>query len=231
MPPCQLLILPEMFNTGFSMEPQIFGNSAFQSGAAFMHSLAKRYRTAVCGSMIAEDRGRYYNRLYFITSDGEEYCYDKRHLFKLAGEDQYYSAGSERMIIEYMGWKICPLICYDLRFPVWSRQIRGQEYDLLLYVANWPQRRSHAWRTLLPARAIENMCYVAGVNRVGYDIKGIYHAGESAIYDVLGQPIARAAEGEEGVVSSVVLLSELIDLRVSLGFLNDADDFQLVDAV
>ncbi|MFN3951500.1 MAG: nitrilase-related carbon-nitrogen hydrolase [Thermaurantimonas sp.] len=229
MPPCQLLVLPEMFNTGFTMEPDVFGNSASQSGKELMYALADRYRTAVCGSIIEKDDNRYFNRLYFITSDGEEHWYDKKHLFKYAGEDQYYSPGSERLMIEYNGWRIVPMICYDLRFPVWSRQMRGQEYDLLIYVANWPQRRSHAWRTLLPARAIENMCYVAGVNRIGYDPKGIYYSGDSAVYDVLGQAVATAPAGKEGVVSSVVLLSELIDLRASLGFLHDADDFQLVN--
>ncbi|MFN4298908.1 MAG: nitrilase-related carbon-nitrogen hydrolase [Thermaurantimonas sp.] len=227
MPSCHLLVLPEMFNTGFSMEPHLFENSAAQSGRRLLIELSEKYQSAVCGSLITFDDGRYYNRLYFLTPEGEEYTYDKKHLFSLAGEEKVYSPGIERILIEYRGWKICPMICYDLRFPVWSRQRPGAYYDLLLYVANWPHRRSHAWRSLLPARAIENMAYVAGVNRVGYDAKGVYHSGDSAVYDVLGQILHVAEEGREEVVSAAVRMDELVQVRESLGFLKDADRFEV----
>lgn len=228
MPQGHLLVLPEMFNTGFSMEPHCFQNTAAKSGIDFMRYLSETFKTAVVGSLITPDGGKYYNRLYFITPEGDEYAYDKRHLFTLAGEEKVYTPGTERLIVEYQGWKICPMICYDLRFPVWSRQQPEENYDLLLYVANWPHRRSHAWRSLLPARAIENMAYVAGVNRVGYDAKGVYHSGDSAVYDVLGQALATAGEGREQVVTAVINKLELLELRNSLGFLNDADPFRLL---
>ncbi|GCD76642.1 amidohydrolase [Thermaurantimonas aggregans] len=227
MPQCHLLILPEMFNTGFSMEPHLFGNTAAEQGIELMRQLSETYQTSVVGSLITLDSGKYFNRLYFITPEGDEYSYDKKHLFSLAGEEKVYTPGKERILVEYLGWKICPLICYDLRFPVWSRQRPEEYYDLLLYVANWPQRRSHAWRSLLPARAIENMAYVAGVNRIGYDAKGVYHSGDSAVFDVLGQSLATASEGREEVISANLSKSNLSELRESLGFLRDADRFEL----
>lgn len=227
MPSCHLLLLPEMFNTGFSMQPSAFKNQAARAGLDFMYSLVQTYRTAVCGSLITEENGRYYNRLYFLTPEGEEYTYDKRHLFTLAGEQHQYTPGHSKTCISYRQWNILPLICYDLRFPVWSRQSPENPYDLLLYVANWPQRRSHAWRTLLPARAIENMAYTAGVNRVGYDATGVYHSGDSAVYDVLGQQITQPASDTECILSATLSLSELRELRHNLGFLNDADAFSI----
>lgn len=217
-----LLILPEMFPTGFTMKPHNLPSDLGSRTLSFLKSLSREVGAAVCGSAPVSEQGKFYNRLYFVTPQGNHAHYDKRHLFSLAGEEKVYSAGQERILIEYAGWKILPLVCYDLRFPVWSRNTT--DFDLLLYVANWPQKRIAAWDALLRARAVENMCYTAGVNRVGDDLKGFAHNGHSMVYDVLGQPMANLAE-TEGVFTYTLSREEIKKHRSHLGFLNDRDIF------
>ena len=168
----QVVILPEMFTTGFSMAPEKLAEPMNGATVKWMEDMARKYRCILTGSLIIEEEGRYYNRLIWMQPDGKYGCYDKRHLFGYADEDQHYSSGNKKLVAQVNGFRICLLVCYDLRFPVWARNT-GDDYDVLVYVANWPERRSLAWKTLLQARAIENMSYVVGVNRVGTDGKGI----------------------------------------------------------
>ena len=162
-----LIVLPEMFSTGFTMNPETVAETMNGETISWMQTLAKHKNSAITGSLVIVENGKYYNRLVFVLPSGEIKHYDKRHLFSLAGEEKVYTKGKTKLIIEYKGFKICPLICYDLRFPVFSRNV--EDYDVLLYVANWPKPRINAWNALLKARAIENMCYVVGVNRIGED--------------------------------------------------------------
>jgi len=166
-----LILLPEMFSTGFSMKPKSLWDSPEGETFDWLKKKAEEKQAAISGSVIIKDEGHYYNRLYFVTPEGEYYTYDKKHLFTLAGEEKVYSSGKEKLTLEYKGWKITPLICYDLRFPVWCRN--AEHSDLMYFVANWPERRAMPWSSLLKARAIENMCYVAGLNRVGDDGEGV----------------------------------------------------------
>ncbi|MDX5585850.1 MAG: nitrilase family protein, partial [Aureibaculum sp.] len=176
-----LIILPETFTTGFTMNPYDFAETMNGEVILWLKSVATTKNTAITGSLIIKENGKYYNRLVFVFPSGEIQIYDKRHTFTFAGEDKVFTAGDNKLIVDYRGWKICPLICYDLRFPVWARNI--ENYDVLLYVANWPKPRINAWNTLLKARAIENMCYCVGVNRVGVDSRGNTYTGNSAVYD------------------------------------------------
>lgn len=218
-----LVVLPEMFSTGFTMSPQ---NIAIEEGdktVEWMLAESKKSNIAIVGSILFYDRESYYNRLFFIEPSGKISFYNKRHTFTLAGEDKVYKAGTERLIIEYFGFKICPMICYDLRFPVWARN--DVNYDVLIYVANWPSPRIFAWDTLLKARAIENMSYCIGVNRSGVDAKGYEYNGHSAVYDCLG---ACLTYSEEQTILYTTLKKEHIeDVRNKLKFLNDRDDFNL----
>jgi predicted amidohydrolase len=184
-----LVVLPEMFTSGFSMKPAAHAEAADGETRAWLLGQAKALNAAVGGSVAIRDDGRFYNRFMVALPDGLTYWYDKRHLFRMAGEHRHYSAGSHALIIEWRGLRLCPLVCYDLRFPVWSRRRPELEYDLLLYSANWPAARRYAWNTLLRARAIENQSYVAGVNRVGEDGAGIAYVGDSAVLDFTGQPL------------------------------------------
>ncbi len=220
-----LIILPEMFTTGFSMNAENLAEETNGNSLAWLQKQAKKFEVALTGSVIITENDNYYNRLFFIFPDGSFKTYDKKHLFTLAHEQNTYSAGKERLLVEYKGWKICPLICYDLRFPVWSRNT--EDFDLLLYVANWPKKRTEAWDALLKARAIENMCYVAGVNRVGLDGNGHQYSGHSAIYDMLGKQISTL--NNEVVFSETIQLSkeELNETRKRFAFLNDRDKFTL----
>jgi predicted amidohydrolase len=219
-----LVVLPEMFTTGFSMDAQSLAEPADGRSVEWMHEAASRSGCAICGSLIIADGGRYYNRFYCVMSDGSSVSYDKKHLFRLAGEQQHYAEGRRRITFDLNGFRICPMICYDLRFPVWSRN-RG-DYDLLLYVANWPSPRHFAWETLLRARAIENLSYVAGVNRVGVDGNDLRYAGGSAVIDYLGQ--SRVDLGDtEGARSAALDLDELRAFRERFAFHEDADDFTL----
>mgnify|MGYP006197644085 CR=1 FL=1 len=227
-----LILLPEMFATGFTMEPDKAAEGMDGETLSWMKTIATKRNCAITGSLVIEDKGHYYNRLFFVKPDGAMHMYDKRHLFSLAVEDKAYTPGSERLVLEYKGWKICPLVCYDLRFPVFSRnrydveRPEALDYDLALYVANWPAARDHAWKTLLRARAIENLCYVAGLNRVGEDGNRIRYNGDSAVIDFLGHPVTECADMEV-VTTSTLLGSELARHRQKFPAMLDGDRFEL----
>jgi predicted amidohydrolase len=219
-----LVLLPEMFSTGFSMNAKKLAEPMDGSTMQWLKDQSARINAVVAGSFIAVEEDRFYNRFVWMRPDGTFGCYDKRHLFTLAGEHESYSPGDKRRLIEWEGWKICPLICYDLRFPVWSRNT--ENFDLLLYVANWPERRSPHWRQLLIARAIENQCYVAGVNRVGKDGTGLSYTGDSSLIDFSGK-IRYCLSETEAVLTTELTLPDLREYRKNLPFLNDRDDFIL----
>ncbi|RMA65801.1 amidohydrolase [Ulvibacter antarcticus] len=220
-----LIVLPEMFTTGFSMNAEMLSEEKEGETVQWMLSEAKKKNAAIIGSLIIKDQGKFYNRLYFVLPDGDYKYYDKRHTFTLAGEHNTFTAGDKHLIVNYKGWKICPLICYDLRFPVWARNT--QEYDVLIYVANWPDKRIAAWDALLRARAIENMAYCVGVNRVGLDGNGHAYTGHSAIYDILGEQVS-TTDFEREFVETIELKKEHITKnRKHLQFLNDRDAFTL----
>lgn len=221
-----LIVLPEMFTTGFSMTPEPLAETMEGETVAWMQSVAKNKNAAITGSIIIVENNNYYNRLLFVFPSGEINSYDKRHLFTLSGEDKAYTRGKDKQIIEYKGWKICTLICYDLRFPVFSRN--AEQYDLLIYVANWPKPRINAWDALLKARAIENMSYVIGVNRTGEDNNGHEYVGHSQVVDGLGNYVSEPGEKETVII--VNLNKETTDtLRMKLPFLEDRDDFKVLD--
>ena len=217
-----LVVLPEMFTTGFTMQPERVAETMQGETIVWMQSLAKAKNCAITGSLVIIEKGNFYNRLLFVFPSGEIHYYNKRHLFTLAGEDKSYTKGSQKLIIEYRGWKICPLICYDLRFPVFARNV--EQYDLLLYVANWPTIRIQAWDTLLKARAVENMSYTIGVNRVGKDEKDYDYSGHSQVVDFLGN-YAIVPQETEGVFYAQLDKEALLQTRAKLGFLNDQDTF------
>ena len=220
-----LIILPEMFSTGFTMNPAKVTETMDGKTILWLKKIAEEKNTAITGSLVIKEDGNYHNRLVFVLPTGEIQTYDKRHTFTLAGENKVYTAGTKKLIIDYKGWKICPLICYDLRFPVWARNVKN--YDLLIYVANWPRPRINAWNTLLKARAIENMSYCIGVNRVGSDDNGYQYSGHSAAYDSLGKKISTIKPNE--VTTEIITLNkeDLLKTREKFRFLDDKDDFIL----
>lgn len=223
-----LVVLPEMFTTGFTMAAESVAEPAAGPTVDWLRCRAAGLRAVITGSIVTRDQGKYFNRLIWMRPDGTHEVYDKRHLFRMAREHEHYSAGSRRIVVDLNGWKVCPLVCYDLRFPVWSRNRIGSNdgFDVLLYVANWPERRRYAWQTLLKARAIENLCYCVGVNRVGKDGVDIDYAGDSAVLDFLGQPLTPAAEGE--LAHTVTLdRAALQAFRQKFPAYLDADDFDL----
>ena len=220
-----LIILPEMFTTGFSMNPKGISETMNGETIQWMKANASKMNSAICGSIIIEEGDKYFNRFIWINPDGSIHHYDKKHLFSFAGENKNYTAGNEKIIIEYKGWKICPLVCYDLRFPVWSRN--SENYDLLIYVANWPTKRKLAWKSLLVARAIENQCYVIGVNRVGKDQNNHYYSGESSLVNALGETLYINSHVED-VYSTTITKYELNKVRKLLPFLNDKDNFKIL---
>lgn len=230
-----LVVLPEMFTTGFSMNPGSFAEDMNGETVEWMKQMAREKRFILTGSFMAREEDRFYNRLMWVLPDGKTGQYDKRHLFAYAGEDQHYTPGQKRSIASVNGWRINLQICYDLRFPVWSRQRStysedGEflpEYDALIYVANWPERRAEAWKTLLRARAIENQCYVIGVNRIGLDGNGINHCGDSMIIDPLGEIVHTCADREE-LHSGILNQNQLNDTRTRFPFLRDADGFMIL---
>ncbi|MEO6949678.1 MAG: amidohydrolase [Ginsengibacter sp.] len=222
----EVVILPEMFSTGFSMNPASLAEAMDGETVSWMKRIANENKVIVTGSLIIKENGKYYNRLIWMLPTGKFGIYDKRHLFSYAGEEQFYSQGNTRCIASVKGWKINLQICYDLRFPVWSRQGSTTEniYDVLVYVANWPAKRKDAWKTLLAARAIENQCFVVGVNRVGEDGNAHLYEGESSILDPLGNIIFQK-KGEETVITYTLSKEMLIKTREHFPFLKDADDF------
>ncbi len=270
--PTHVVILPEMFSTGFSMKPEALAETMDGETVAWMKRLSAEKRCILTGSVIIEDNGNYYNRLLWVLPNGKLAWYDKRHRFAFAGEDKHYGAGEKRVIASVNGWKINLQICYDLRFPIWARQkptivqeesqpphqFGGQhaemshdgepktpisleqkpvivstepvdpthEYDVLLYMANWPERRNHAWKSLLVARAIENQCYVVGVNRVGEDGNGIYHSGDSCLIGPLGEYLYHKEHGED-IFTITLNKTELNEVRQKFPFWKDADVFTI----
>lgn len=223
--PADLIMLPEMFTTGFTMNPAPVAETMDGPTVKWMRQMAGQHNAAVTGSLVIAEDGRHYNRLIFAFPDGTLKTYDKRHLFTLAGEDKAYTAGTERLIVDFRGWRICPLVCYDLRFPVFSRNT--DTYDLLLYVANWPAPRIAAWDALLKARAIENMCYVAGLNRVGQDANGHSYPGHSKVLDCFGNTVLASAK-KEGVLIVDIHRESLSEARKKFSFLEDRDNFSLL---
>lgn len=220
----EVVILPEMFSTGFSMKPKLLAEKMDGETIEWMKRIASSKKIILTGSVIIEEDGNYYNRLIWMLPNGEYGMYDKRHLFAFGDEHKHYSQGNKRLIAQVKGWKINLQVCYDLRFPVWSRQQSEAEFDLLIYVANWPERRNTAWKTLLQARAIENQCYVVGVNRVGEDGNKIYYSGDSMIIDPLGEILYHKAN-EEDVFTYTLQKEKLIEVREKFPFWRDADPF------
>ncbi|MDO6601375.1 amidohydrolase [Arenibacter palladensis] len=218
-----LVILPEMFTTAFTMTPWNIDKEEGEVTVKWMQKEAERKNVALTGSMVYFEDRHYYNRLWFVEPDGKSSYYDKRHTFTLAGEDKIYNKGEKRMVIDYKGFRICPLICYDLRFPVWARNT--ENYDVLIYVANWPQPRVNAWDALLRARAIENMAYVIGVNRIGTDNTGHNYSGHSTVNDVFGEPIVFSTE--EKILYATLDKRHISEAREKLKFLEDRDHFSL----
>lgn len=231
-----LIVLPEMFSTGFTMTPEKHAETMQGPTLVWLQQWSQTLQSAICGSLIIKEAAAYYNRFVFVTPEGAISTYDKRHLFHMAGEGKRYTAGDKKPLIQYQGWRILPQICYDLRFPVFSRNT--SDYDAIIYVANWPETRIAAWDTLLQARAIENMAYVIGVNRIGLDGNQLAYIGHSATYDVLGARVSQelaADASQANTVKTVQRYSAILDkkhittLRSNLPFLEDRDAFELID--
>lgn len=228
----EVVVLPEMFTTGFSMEPEKFAETMEGPTVEWMKKITAEKRIILTGSLMIESNGDYYNRLVWMLPNGTYGFYDKRHLFAYAQEDLHFKQGDKRLIASVKGWKINLMVCYDLRFPVWARQqlmfkenaSEPPEYDVLIYVANWPEKRNHAWKTLLQARAIENQCYVVGVNRVGTDGNGHYYSGDSMIVDPMGS-VLHTTEHAEDIFKVELQRDLLVSIREKLPFLKDADSF------
>lgn len=237
--PTQIIVLPEMFNTGFSMKPETLAEDMNGPTVEWMKRIAAEKKVILTGSVIIKEKDRtplessegeaYYNRLIWMLPNGQYGVYDKRHRFAYGGEDDHFSAGTKRLIASVNGWKINLQVCYDLRFPVWARQGPEEEpeYDVLIYVANWPERRVHAWKTLLTARAIENQCYVIGANRTGEDGNQIHYNGNSMVIDAMGE-VLYAKTNEEDIHTITLSKEKLQDIRTKLPFLKDADDFSIL---
>jgi predicted amidohydrolase len=218
-----LIVLPEMFSTGFSMNTELaeeFHGETYE----WMKDMAEKGGFGLCGSYIVKENGSFFNRFVFLSTD-DEYYYDKRHLFSMGNENSHYSPGKSRLVFSFRGVRISPYICYDLRFPVWSRN--RNEYDLALYVASWPESRINVWNTLLRARAIENQCYIAGCNRIGVDGSGINHNGLSQIINPRGELLNLAGANEECAITADISVSELYEFRKKFNVLDDADDFEI----
>jgi omega-amidase len=218
-----LVVLPEMFNTGFSMNPGKLGESPGAESFEWMKVISRKGNFGLCGSYIVKENSDFFNRWHFVTPEGKFWYYDKRHLFSMGGEDLNFSKGKTRVIFSFRGIRITPSICYDLRFPVWHRN--RNDYDLLINSANWPESRREVWSTLLKARAIENQCYVAGANRIGIDGQGIKYCGDSLIIDPYGRILSSSNQNEESVVSAEISMKVLSDFRIKFPVLNDADNF------
>ena len=220
-----LVVMPEMFSTGFTMNPSSVSETMNGATVSWMINMAKTHNIGIIGSMVIQENNQYFNRAIFVHPSGSLEIYDKRHLFSLAGEDRQYTPGTNRIVIQFKGWRICPFICYDLRFPVWSRNT--DNYDVLLFMANWPIPRIDAWDTLLKARAIENMSYCIGVNRIGEDENGYQYNGHTSAYNFLGEKVASTAEGKEDVLHCEISKTKLDEFRQKLNFLKDQDSFKI----
>lgn len=221
----ELAILPEMFTTGFCTHLPELAEGMEDNTIAQLKQWAANYNMAIAGTFLATDRGRLCNRAFFVTPQGHLHYADKRHLFSLGGEDKHFSKGEKRLVVEYLGVKFCLLVCYDLRFPVWSRNQSGADYDVLIYVANFPTKRIADWDTLLPARAIENQSYVVGANCVGTDGLGIQYNGHSALFDTRCKKIVDFEEAEEGTKTGTIDIERLHQFRAKFPVWQDADTF------
>ena len=221
-----LIILPEMFSTGFSMNAEALAEEMGGKTMQWMTDTAQKYECVVTGSIIIRENGNFYNRLIWMTPEGQYEYYDKRHLFSMGNEDDKYTAGNRKVTVELKGWRIRLATCYDLRFPVWLRN-KDKDYDILLLVASWPDQRTSHWRALIPARAIENQCYVVAVNRVGHDGNQVYHSGHSMCIDPFGNTVYYKPEDEDLYTFSIGY-EELVKIRRTYPFLQDADDFTIV---
>jgi len=222
--PTDLIVLPEMFTTGFTMEAERHAERMDGDSIAWMRLVARDFGVTLCGSLIVEDNGHYYNRLIWMPPDEPPGWYDKRHLFRMANEHRHFTPGRQRAIFALNGWRICPLVCYDLRFPVFSRGIDA--FDLLIYIANWPQARRSAWRTLLPARAVENQCYCVGVNRIGTDGNDVVYAGDSMVADFLSNVTTDCGSNEQ-IVTTRLDGTALQRYRKRFPAHRDADHYQI----
>ena len=223
--PVDLVVLPEMFTSGFTMNPATVAEPMNFTTQRWLRQMAAQTRAVITGSYVVKANGQFFNRLLWVEPDGTTDYYDKRHLFRMGGEHQHYAAGNRKIVKTLKDWRICPQICYDLRFPVWSRNV-NLDYDLLLYVANWPAVRRSIWETLLRARAIENQCYVAGVNRVGTDGNGIEHNGFSGVFNFFGQN-ASVETNAETIIYATINKKPLADYRERFPAYLDADAFAL----
>lgn len=222
-----IIVLPEMFTTGFTMNPELLAEEHEGVGLQWMIQKSKEKNCVITGSISVKEGNTFYNRLYWVKPDGNYEFYDKRHLFKMGNEHQHYSPGNKKIIMEYKGWKICPLICYDLRFPVWSRNRKDDTYDVLIYVANWPQIRAYPWQQLLITRAIENQTYVVGVNRIGDDGNSISHSGNSCVINPWGMQI-NTMQAHQDKTETISLSHILLqDYRKAFPVLQDADEFEM----
>jgi len=222
-----LVVLPEMFTTGFSMNSEKLAETINGKSVNFMIDAAKQNNVSLVGSLIIKENNKYFNKLLFVNPDGKIYDYNKRHLFRMANEHNYYSQGNKELIVDFKGWHIKPLVCYDLRFPVWARN--KNNYDILIYIANWPERRSYAWKTLLRARAIENQSYVVGVNRVGTDQNNIIYSGDSAVINPYGEEITDIKPHENKTQTIELSYKNLLEFRESFPVGKDADNFKILD--
>jgi predicted amidohydrolase len=220
-----IIVLPEMFPSGFTMNVEIMGEEMNGSTFTWLEKQAKITGCVITGSLIVKEKGNHFNRLVWMQPDGNYYTYDKRHLFRMMNEDNYFKPGQTKLIVEWKGWRICPLICYDLRFPVWSRNTG--DYDCLIYIANWPEARKNAWSILLQARAHENQAYVVGVNRVGTDGNNISFSGNSAVIDPKGEMIAEFNSHEEDIKTSHLSIDLLADYKNKFPAGLDADKFKI----
>ena len=220
-----LIILPEMFSSGFTMNPKEIAETMQGETVSWLQHMAKAKNCAITGSLVIQENGNFYNRLVFVFPSGKIQHYDKRHLFTLAGEDKVYTAGNQKLIVDYKGFKICPLVCYDLRFPVFARNV--EDYDVLIYVANWPKPRVNAWDILLKARAVENMCYTIGVNRIGTDENNHEYIGHSQAVDFLGNYMLEPQESDSVFIVTLDK-QQLLETRKKLAFLDDRDKFKII---
>lgn len=221
-----LVVLPEMFSTGFSMNSKKLAEEINGKTVNWLIKTSVINNISIIGSLIIKEKNNYFNKLFFVNPDGSYKTYNKRHLFRMANENNYYSQGKEDLIVHFNGWRIKPLICYDLRFPVWSRN--NNDYDILVYIANWPERRAYAWKTLLRARAIENQSYVVGVNRIGEDQNNVIYSGDSAILNPFGDEISDIKPHENKTQIIKISYKKLFEFRESFPVNLDADSFKIL---
>jgi len=221
-----LIILPETFTTGFTMAAERFSETMKDHTVTWMREMASVWQATLIGSIIIRHGKKYYNRLIIMPADGSLQYYDKRHLFRMSGEHQHFSSGAGKLIFSVNGWNIYPLICYDLRFPIWSRN--RNNYDVLIYIANWPETRQEVWKSLLKARAIENYCYVIGINRTGTDGQGIRYSGESMVFDFKGQTLVNMGNKSDYIYTIDLDFNELMEFRKKFPVFLDADDFSII---